>query len=365
MTGAVAGPVAPVPVQGGSRRDGAPGRDGRIVVIGGYGAVGRAVAATLAPAFPGSVVIAGRHGGRAWECARGLGAGVRAARVDATRADDVDRALAGAGVVVMCVEAGNREVAGACLRRGIDLVDVSATATVLAGIARLDGDARSSGASAVLSVGLAPGVTNLLARRVVGRLPEAARVDLTLGLGLGDDHGSDSRRWVVRGLGTGTASGVRSRSVDLPEYGRRVVHPFPFSDQLTLSATLDRPVVTRLCFDRRSVTAGLFALRRMRAFAGPRRQRVALAVDRCLARVRLGGTRYVVHAQAVASDGRTAEAAVSGYGDARITGEVAAAVVRRLVAGHIPAGVHHLDEVVDPASLLDEVGLDLVESGGA
>ena len=339
-------------------------RGGSIVVIGGYGAVGRAVAAALAPTLPNRVVVAGRHGGAAWACARRLGDGVRAARVDATRPDDVARLVDGAAVVVMCVEAGNAEVARVCLGRGVAVVDVSATAAVLDAVVRLGGAARAAGAAAVLSVGLAPGITNLLARRVVARLPDAEHIDVTLGLGLGDEHGGDARRWVVRGLGTPTPPGIHARSVDLPSFGTRIAHPFPFSDQHTLSTSLGIPVVTRMCFDQRSITAVLFALRRARAFSGARRQRVALAADRALGRLRLGGTRWVAHAWAVASDGRTAEASVSGHGEAGVTGKVAAAAVRRLVAGDVPPGVHHLDEVVEPVPFLAELGLDPVEAAG-
>jgi hypothetical protein len=199
---------------------------------------------------------------------------------------------------------------------------------------------------------------------VVARLPDAERIDVTLGLGLGDEHGADARRWVVRGLGAPAPPGIRARSVDLPGLGTRIAHPFPFSDQHTLSTSLGIPVVTRLCFDQRSITAALFALRRARAFAGPRRQRVALAADRALARLRLGGTRWVAHACAVASDGRWAEASVSGHGEAGVTGRVAAAVVRRLVAGDVPPGVHHLDEIVEPVPFLAELGLVPIEAAG-
>jgi hypothetical protein len=357
-------PTAPVVATRGHPDREGPRRDGPIVVIGGYGAVGRTVAAALAPALPGRVVVAGRHGGAAWACARRLGDGVRAARVDATRPDEVARLVHGAAAVVMCVEAGNAEVARLCLGHGVPVVDVSATAAVLDAVVRLDGAARAAGAAAVLSVGLAPGITNLLARCVVARLPDAARIDLTLGLGLGDEHGGDARRWAVRGLGTPTPPGIGARAVDLPGFGRRVAHPFPFSDQHTLSRSLGLPVVTRLCFDQRSVTAALFGLRRARAFAGPRRQRTALAADRALARLRLGGTSWVAHARAVASDGRSAEVAVRGHGDARVTAGVAAAVVRRVVIGDVPPGVHHLDEVVEPVPFLAELGLEPVGPAG-
>lgn len=51
-----------------------------------------------------------------------------------------------------------------------------------------------------LSVGLAPGITNLLAHHVHQRLPAATAVDISMCFGLAGDHGADSRRWVIDAL---------------------------------------------------------------------------------------------------------------------------------------------------------------------
>lgn len=81
--------------------------------------------------------------------------------------------------------------------------------------------------------------------------------------------------------------------------------------------------------------------------------------ERRLARLALGGDSYVVHARAVDRT-RVATAAVVGRGEADATGRVAAAVVRRLVDRRVPAGVHHLDAVVDPTRFVAEVGLEVI-----
>src|SRR3712207_657670 len=81
--------------------------DGRIVVAGGYGAVGRVVARTLARWFPGQVVVAGRDPRRAAAVARSMPGALAAQQLDVTRQDDVRRALQGASMVVMCVEQAN------------------------------------------------------------------------------------------------------------------------------------------------------------------------------------------------------------------------------------------------------------------
>lgn len=75
---------------------------------------------------------------------------------------DVRSALDGAYAVLMCAEVDNARIARACLERGVHYLDVTASHPTLAAMRALEGDA-----TALLSVGLAPGVTNLLARHCV------------------------------------------------------------------------------------------------------------------------------------------------------------------------------------------------------
>ena len=119
-----------------------PGSDrDAIVVLGGYGAVGRAASEALAGWFPGRAVVAGRDGGKA----RRLAGAPRPAQVDVTRPDDVRRVLDGARLVVMCVEQANAAVGCARLERGVHYVEISATTPILAAVAELDGLATARG----------------------------------------------------------------------------------------------------------------------------------------------------------------------------------------------------------------------------
>jgi uncharacterized protein YbjT (DUF2867 family) len=74
-----------------------------ILVVGGYGAVGRRIAAQLARDFPGRVVIAGRDERRAAALSCELGQGVRARSIDVEDAASIGPALDGVGTVMNCV----------------------------------------------------------------------------------------------------------------------------------------------------------------------------------------------------------------------------------------------------------------------
>ncbi|MFD7628267.1 saccharopine dehydrogenase family protein [Streptomyces sp. NPDC059851] len=318
-------------------------KSGRVLVVGGYGAVGATVAGTLGDWFPGRVVVAGRDGARAVR----LG-GVR---VDVTDPVGFRRTLDGLGdvaAVVMCVEPPDSRIARACLERGVHLVDIGATRRLLDGVADLHGPAVDSGATAVISVGVAPGLTNLIARRAHEAVGGAERIDLTVMLGAGERHGADAVRWTVEHLAEpATARPVRA---ELPGYGPRTAYPFPFSDQYTLPRTLGAAqVTTRLCLDSGLLTATLFALRRA---AG--RSVVRQALTAVFRRVHAGGDGFAVRVDA-RRGGAHAAYALTGRAQSRVTGLVAAYVTREVLTGSLPAGVHHIEQLPALAHLPEEL----------
>jgi hypothetical protein len=284
----------------------------RVVILGGYGAVGREAAAVLSSSH--DVVVAGRN-------PPAVVPGATAVRVDLR--GDVDGVLDGAHAVLMCAEVDNARIARACMDRGVHYLDVTASHDTVAAIGELEGDA-----TALLSVGLAPGVTNLLARHCV-ELTGARDVEIGVLLGGGERHGAAAVAWTLDGL----ADLGPSWRVGFPApYGTRTVHGFPFSDQRTLPDTLDVDRVrTGLCLDSRLMTALLPAAARFAHRLGP---------------------------LAVSAGGMTC--AFSGRRQSRATGVVAALLVDLLP--DLPRGVWHVDQVVDPVPFLTEAaahGFDL------
>ncbi|MER6678067.1 saccharopine dehydrogenase NADP-binding domain-containing protein [Streptomyces sp. NPDC000983] len=322
-------------------------KSGRVLVVGGYGAVGATVAAALGEWFPHRVLVGGRDGARAQR----LG-GVR---VDVTDPDGFRRKLTELGdvaVVVMCVEPPDAAVARVCFEHGVDLVDVGATPALLDAVAALHGVAVGTGSTGVLSVGVAPGLTNLLARRAHEEVGGAERIDLTVLLGAGEAHGADAVRWTVENLPRATSAAPLR--VPLPGYGTRTAHPFPFSDQHTLARTLDvRQVTTRLCLDSAPLTATLFALRR-----AARSPVVRRALTASFRRIHLGDDGFALRADAHRGQ-RRASYALTGRAQSRVTALVAARVTRELLTDSLPAGVHHVEQL--PA--FDRLPEQLAEHG--
>ena len=310
-----------------------------VLIVGGYGAVGREAAHALTSRPGTKVVVAGRNPAAAQPVP-----GTTAMRVDATDPAGLARALDGVDAVLMCAETGNVDVAKACVERGIHYLDVTASHSVLAELARLDGAARARGATVVLSVGLVPGVSNLLARVCSERAPSE---DLVIGalLGSGEAHGPAALAWTFDGLGQ--LAGSWSLGFPAP-YGERVVHRFPFSDQYTLPQTLGVGVRTGLCLDSRLVTRLMSLAGRPAVARLLRRPLIRRLLLSALGAVHVGGDGFAVVVRSGA-----VQASFAGRRQSRATGHMAALLIRELP--ELPSGAHHVEQLVDPVRFLDEL----------
>lgn len=359
-----------------------PPRSGSIVLVGGYGQVGQEVARVLAPRFPGRVVLAGRTLPAAQAAAAAIGHGTRAALVDADRLHqgDTDVLLTDAALVLACAGHTRPALAEASLRAGADYADVTADGPLIARIEELDPLARRHGVAAVLSVGLAPGLTNLLAAAACAGLDSVDRVDLLVRLGVGDIHGPAALGWTLDALNAvfAVAEHKGSRQVrafaqrrkfvlpdplsaaapgDRPGRYRPVVgYRFDFPEQRTLPRTLGVPVAASwLALDPPLVGTALALASRSgasRLLSTPRARRLTLAA---LSRTHIGSDIAAAAATATGLHaGAPAELtlAVTGHSEATITAHVTALVAEKLLTQGIAAGVHHLEQVMTSTDVL-------------
>ena len=345
------------------------GRDG-IVVLGGYGAVGRVACEILGRRFPGRVLAAGRDLEQAEALSRGTGRRVLPFGLDLADPRGADRALDGAGIVVACAGRDDAGFARACLERGVHYVDVSASHAFLKEAEQLVPVAEERGAAAVLSVGLAPGLTNLLARLCKDTLGTVRAIDIYVLLGMGEAHGEAAVRWTVENLdkrftapGAGGPREVGSLEDPRPTvfpggYGRRTAYRFDFPDQHVVARTLGvEDVATRLCLDPAPLTRILALLKRAGVLRVLGARAVREALISLLTRIHPGSDGFAVKAEAHGPDGRSFACSVSGKGEARATGVVAALVAESLYAPPTPPkpGVFHIEQLFEPTRFLGRV----------
>lgn len=294
----------------------------KVLVLGGYGAVGRHVVAAL------------REGGdTAYTAGRDP---ARADRVVDLRRGDLTRALGGIDVVVNAAGAEQPRLVAQATDVGAAFVDMTATTGYVHAV-----EAMSPAAPVLLSVGLAPGLTTLLAAAAYADSP--GPVDIALVLGAGEKHGPAATAWSYGLIGrrfpdTGGGPPVRNytrgRTFALPGLGRRRLYRTDFSDQHTLTRELGAPVRTYFGVDSRAATAALALLTRV---PGGSRAPRGLHLP--------GSDRWVAYARSAAGRAYWAE----GRSQSRATAVVTVSAARR--AAGLDAGVHHVTGILSLAEV--------------
>ncbi|QLY29414.1 NAD-dependent epimerase/dehydratase family protein [Nocardia huaxiensis] len=295
----------------------------RILVLGGYGAVGRPLVAELRRAGD-TVVVAGRDPARADIAVDLTDPGLHSYR----------RAVEGIDVVVNAAGVEDPRLAEQAAACGAAFADITASTEYVALLEKSMPDR-----PVIVSVGLAPGLTNLLAAAVHARSPEP--IDIAVLLGAGEPHGVAATDWTYRLLGRTFRSGgervrnyTRPRVFTLPGHGRRRLVRADFSDQHVLTRDLGVRVRTHFALDSRVATAALALATWIPG---------AAAMPRGLPMP--GADEWIVLART--PSGHLAWA--RGRGQSRATALLTVAAIRASV--DLAPGVHHLHNVLTLADL--------------
>lgn len=343
-----------------------------ILIVGGYGVVGRRIAAGLAREFPGGVIVAGRHLDQAERAAAAIGYGVRGRQVDVREPSSIAAALRGVSIAVNCIDQPERGLLWAAARQGLGYTDITPHLTDLGrgeAYERVDAAARASGARIVLGSGLVPGISSVIVRSLADTLGGADRIETSVLLSADDVSGAASFDYMlqeltmaftihVEGADKPTRPYTKPRLIQYPApVGARPGYLFPFSDQTLYPRTMGaRTVITRLTVDPPRMSRLLALLVATRANGIAARPRIRAAFGR-LRQARASGT-YAPYALRVdvAHDGRTATATLTGRGQAQATAAGAAGVVRSLASAEISQpGAWMPEQVIAPAPYLDRL----------
>lgn len=346
----------------------------KILIIGGYGNVGRIIATELGKRFPRQVIVAGRNYQKAKEFSLELGQQVIPMALDISRISANEKLLDDVGIVVMCLDLASIEFVRLCIQRRIHYIDISASYSILSQIERLNKEAEVAGATVVLSVGLAPGLTNLLTKRCQSKVPDMTYADIYILLGMGDIHGDAALQWTLKNLNgeftirdNGETKRIKSfedgkQTVFPGRLGKRTAYRFNFSDQHVLPQTLDlKSVSTRLCFDSAWMTSSFIVMNKIGVSRLLTLKGVEGLLVSLLKRLHFGSAEFVVKVDGgnLPEKGALYECSLWGEVEGRVTGLVAAKVAEKMILSSYPVGVFHIEQLFT----LDEFLEDLDQHG--
>lgn len=340
---------------------------GDILVVGGYGDVGSNVSEHLARRFPGRVVIGGRRGAAAESLADRIGHETRAVQMDIRDPADVVAALDGVETVAVCLGDRTGLLLANAVERGLGYVDIDAEHRTIEAGRRLHKQARTSGARAVLGIGLAPGVTNLMAAGVADQVGDPSELLVGVHLSLSDEFGPQALDFMLEAAArpfpeprAGSTRRVfpytEPRPVWFgPDVGFRQARWFPFPDQFGFAETLGvESAATVIALDPRwidRVMAASASLRILRLSANPR-LRGALAW--LLIRLRGTARPAPVRVSATAKAGHTtATVLLEGMGESAATAHALATAASLI--GDTEPGVWLPEQAFTPGTFLDEL----------
>lgn len=242
-----------------------------ILLVGGYGSVGRLIAKLLKTRKMGTVVIAGRNEDKARLAAISIDQSFQWAEFDVELFGEKEKELVERShIVVICLDQSKTLFAEYCLRAGKIYLDITAKSDFLKEIVRLDKVAVENKSLAIVSLGLCPGLTNLIGAELHSTFPDAEKIVTGLLLFLGEAHGRASVDWTLDNYARDFLySGKKERSFmnffwfEFSGFrGARKAWRFNFSDQHALKETFEQSdFETYLCFDSAFVTRMLHVLK--------------------------------------------------------------------------------------------------------
>ncbi len=337
-----------------------------ILIAGGYGVVGRRIAAELAPHYPGRLIVSGRDAERADATAAAIGHGVRGRALDVTDPESIGAALDDVALAINSIDQPERGLMHAVIERGLRYTDITPHLSELgrgAAYERIDGAAKASGSRVLLGAGIVPGISNVMVRGVANALGGSDTIETSLLLDAGDAAGPASFNYFLQELtmpfdvhvdGADRPGHAFSdpRRVDFPApIGSRQAYLFPFSDQVLYPRTMGaRTVLSRLALDPPSLARLLALLVRTRATRVVGREGVRRAlVQRRRDRAPRRHEHFALRVD-VTRDGNASYATVVGGAQADATAAGTAVLVRSLLDGEVAEpGAWMPEQVVDPA----------------
>ncbi|SNZ01398.1 hypothetical protein [Flagellimonas pacifica] len=335
----------------------------KILIIGGYGTVGSIVSRQLAMRYPSKVIIAGRNKDKAVHFIREHGLSASAIYMDIEMGDFQEVRFDMIHTVVNCLETMDMSFLLECINLNINYTEVGASFETHKRFFELSEYIDNGQGLVIPSVGLIPGLSNILAYNGAKEFTEVREIHSYVMLGLGESHGIDSIRWMLKKTNSAfkikTKKGkVSVRGFTNPKSTRllnekrgRAFYLFDFSDHHIIPLFVDVEAVdTRIAFDSRLVTK-LFHLFQKTGILKWYERLNPKQFKRVLDFLPIGSERFALQVEIMGCDSlRMSQKAVyivTGDNEALATATVTSFAAELLYKNTELKGLKHIEEILD------------------
>lgn len=331
-------------------------KNGNILIIGGYGEVGGKIAKLLLQNYPNRIWIAGRNIEKAKDFCLQHKNLVRPLQLDVSAKVHPEQ-LENVSLVIMCLEQKDTTFAQLCLNEGIIYIDITASYTFLKKLEALHSLAVQKHSTAIFSVGMAPGLTNLMAMHAARQLSSLEKMHISILLGAGDTHGTAAILWILQQLNKPfnsynnqkVANFTNKRTVKFKKIGKRSVYQFNFSDQHTLTKHFPSiPIVTRLGFDVEPLNKFVSFLQKSRIACLLKFNGIQILLASLIQKIKIGSDVCGIQIEAIGKKHYKEASFTLDFLDrdeSLVTAKVAAFIANDFLNNKHPAGAYHIEEL--------------------
>lgn len=336
----------------------------KILIVGGYGQVGKYVTLELVNVFPKNVIVAGRNLEKANAFAQENDNLFETLKLNIYDKDSFSASIVNVKIAIMCLSPNNNDFAKYCIENGIHYIDISPSNDVAKNIEKFKVEAENNHSTSVLGVGLSPGLSNLLVKKLNQNVTVLEKVNINLMLGLGEAHGQDGIKWLLDNIKSDfTVNNIKikpfgkcKKAIFNEPLGKRSVYPFNLADQYIVSKTQKiKNVLSYFCYDSKITTVllsllknlGVFGLLKYKTFYNIMLKyfNFMLSFNQ---KLKLGTDVYSIKIDAIGiKNGKEyfCNVGVIGNNNSLLTGKIIVFVAKELYTKYFSCGIFYLEEL--------------------
>lgn len=339
-----------------------------ILIIGGYGDVGKHVTENLISQTNDTIIIAGRNKEKATEMLQKYSSKqVEFRLLDIYDHSTYQQKLNDIALVVMCLSPKSIDFSLYCLKQGIHYIDISPSNQISEQLQQAYRKSKSELAVCILGVGICPGLSTLLATAISRDFNKIESTSISLLLGMGDEYGDDALDWLLSNLkndfiwnqnGNSLSHKpfIKSKRAYFDSLGKHSAYAFNLSDQQIVTKTLHQNhVSTYFCYDIKFTTWLVHFLSRIKVFLllkYPLFYRLFKKIIKTFIKIsnRFSSDVFAINVEVIGYKNEnlvTVTRTIEGNNSAKTTGAVISKTILKLQYSEINTGIFYLHELFE------------------